>query len=117
MKAMIVNQDKINVVINEQESLQQTNTIVEHVMDTLNSSNSGTISKRDFKRAVMTFTDENYTKLDVDSIVNNVFKDNVALDRSVIRQKMDQNSIIQQAVSVEPIQDQIMKQLESISSH
>ena len=112
MEAIIANQDKMNAVTDEEASLQHTNAVVEHVMNALNSSNSGTISKRDFKRAIMTFTDENSTELDVDSIVNNVFKDKIALDRSIIRQKMDQNSSIQQAVTAEPIQDQIMKQLE-----
>ena len=109
MEAIIANQDKMNAVTDEEASLQHTNAVVEHVMNALNSSNSGTISKRDFKGAILKFTDENYNELDVDSIVKNVFKDKVALDRSVIRQKMDQDSSIQQAVSAEPIQDQIMK--------
>ena len=83
-------------------------------MDTLNSNKSGTIQKRELKRALLTFNDENQADLDVESIVKEVFKDKVALDRSVIRRKMNKNSNIQDTVAAEPIQDQIMRQLESV---
>ena len=83
-------------------------------MDTLNSNKSGTIQKRELKRALLTFNDENQAELDVESIVKEVFKDKVALDRSVIRRKMNKNSNIQDTVAAEPIQDQIMRQLESV---
>ena len=85
-------------------------------METLNSTNSGTIKKREFKKALLAFNDENQAELDVDSIVKEVFKDKPTLDRSVIRQEMNQNSEIQDTVAAEPIQDQIMRQLESIQS-
>ena len=45
-----------------------------------------------------------------------VFKDKPTLDRSVIREEMNQNQDIQNIVAAEPIQDQIMRQLESIPS-
>ena len=85
-------------------------------MDTLNSTKSGTIRKREFKQALQTFNDENQTELDVDSIVKEVFKDKPTLDRYVIREEMNQNQDIQNIVAAEPIQDQIMRQLESIPS-
>ena len=52
-----------------EDSLPQTNAVVAQVMDTLNSSNSGTIQKKEFKKALLTFNDENQAELDVDSIV------------------------------------------------
>ena len=72
-----------------EESLPQTNAVVAQVMDTLNSSNSGTIQKKEFKKALLTFNDENQAELDVDSIVKEVFKDKPTLDRSVIRREMN----------------------------
>jgi hypothetical protein len=54
--------------------------------------------------------------LDVDSIVKEVFKDKPTLDRSVIREEMNQNQDIQNIVAAEPIHEQIMRQLESIPS-
>ena len=85
-------------------------------MDTLNSTKSGTIRKKEFMQALLTFNDENQTELDVDSIVKEVFKDKPTLDRSVIREEMNHNQDIQDTVAAEPIQDQIMRQLESIPS-
>jgi hypothetical protein len=85
-------------------------------METLNSTNSGTIRKRDLKKALLTFNDDNHTELDVDLIVREIFEEKPTLDRSVIRSKMNQNPVIQETVSAEPIQDQIMRQLESIPS-
>ena len=85
-------------------------------METLNSSNSGTIQKKEFKKALLIFNNENQAELDVDSIVKEVFKNKPTLVRSVIREEMNQNVDIQDTVAAEPIQDQIMRQLESISS-
>ena len=113
-EAMIANSDKM-IAITE-ESLPQTNAVVAHVMDTLNSTNSGTIRKSDFKKALLTFNDENQAELDVDSIVKEVFKNKPTLDRSVIREEMNQNPDIQDTVAAEPIKDQIMRQLEFVSS-
>jgi hypothetical protein len=64
-------------------------------MDTLNSTNSGTIKKSDFKKALLTFNHENQSELDVDSIVSDVFKGQVSLDRSEIRNEMSSNPIVQ----------------------
>ena len=86
-----------------EESLPQTNAVVAQVMDTLNSSNSGTIQKKEFKKALLTFNDENQAELDVDSIVKEVFKNKPTLVRSVIREKMNQNPDIQDSVAAEPI--------------
>ena len=85
-------------------------------MDSLNSTNNGTIRKRDLKKALLTFSDEYHAQFDVDSIVKDVFKDKATLDRSIIRRKMNQNPDIQDTVTAEPIQDQIMRQLESVTS-
>ena len=92
-------------------------------MDMLNSTNSGTIQKRDFKKALINFNEENEAELDVDSIVNDVFKNKPNLDRSVasmdrsfIREEMNQNPDIQDSFVAELTQDQIMRQLESIPS-
>ena len=84
-------------------TLPQTNAVVAHVMDTLNSKNSGIIRQRDFKKALKTFNDENQADLDVDSIVKEVFKDKLTLDRSIIRSKMNQNQDIKDSVAAEPI--------------
>jgi acetyl-CoA carboxylase alpha subunit len=59
-----------NAALTEESSLPQTNAVVAHVMDSLNSTNSGTISKREFKKAFLTFTDENQTEMDVEAITN-----------------------------------------------
>lgn len=99
---MIANKEKMNV-ITEDTPLPQTNAVVAHVMDNLNSTNSGTIKKREFKRALLTFNDENNAELDVESIMKDVFKDKVALDRSVIRKEMNQNTDIKDTVAAEPI--------------
>ena len=88
-----------------EDSLPQTNAVVAQVMDTLNSSNSGTIQKKEFKKALLTFNDENQAELDVDSIVKEVFKNKPTLVRSVIREEMNQNVDIQDTVAAEPIQD------------
>jgi len=48
--------------------------------------------------------------------VKEVFKVKPTLDRSFIREEMNKNSNIQDSVIAEPIQDQIMRQLESIPS-
>ena len=45
-----------------------------------------------------------------------VFKNKPTLDRSVIREEMNRNPDIQETVTAEPIQDQIMRQLESVAS-
>ena len=58
-------------------------------MDSLNSTNGGSIRKQDFKKALLTFNDDNQADLDVDSIVKEVFKDNPTLDRSIFRQEMN----------------------------
>jgi hypothetical protein len=113
-EAMIANSD--NMIAITEESLPQTNAVVAHIMDTLNSSNSGTIQKKEFKKALLTFNDENQAELDVDSIVKEVFKDKATLLRSVIREKMNQHPVIQETVTAVPIQDQIMGQLESVPS-
>ena len=42
-------------------------------MDNLNSTSSGTIRKRDLKKALLTFNDDNQTELDVDMIVREIF--------------------------------------------
>ena len=42
-----------------EDSLPQTNAVVAQVMETLNSSNSGTIQKKEFKKALLTFNEEN----------------------------------------------------------
>ena len=88
-----------------EDSLPQTNAVVAQVMDTLNSSNSGTIQKKEFKKALLTFNDENQAELDVDSIVKEVFKNKPTLVRSIIREEMNQNVDIQDTVAAEPIQD------------
>ena len=49
-EAMIANKEKM-IAITE-EDLPQTNAVVAQVMDTLNSTNSGTIRKSDFKKAL-----------------------------------------------------------------
>ena len=49
-EAMIANSERMNAIT--EESLPQTNAVVAHIMDTLNSTNSGTIRKRDFKKAL-----------------------------------------------------------------
>ena len=103
-------------IISEDAPLPQTIAVVAYVMDTLNSTNNGTIQKNEFKKALLTFNDENKTDLDVDSIVKEVFSDKPTLVRSVIREKMNQNPNIQDSVAAEPIQEQIMRQLESIPS-
>ena len=74
-------------------------------MDSLNSTKSGTIRKSDFKKALHSFNNVNQADLDVDTIVNDVFKDKATLDRSVIREEMNQNADIQDNVAAEPIQD------------
>ena len=89
---MISNTEKMNTIT--EENLPQTNAVVAHVMDTLNSTNSGTIRKSDFKKALQSFNNDNQTDLDVDLIVKEVFKDKSTLDRSVIREEMNQNQDI-----------------------
>ena len=106
----------MNSITEDSDSLPQTNGVVAHIMDTLNSTRSGTIRKSDFKKALNSFNNDNQAYLDVDTIVNDVFKDKPTLDRSVIREEMNQNADIQDIVAAEPIQDQIMRQLESIPS-
>ena len=88
--------------------------VVAQVMDDLNSMKNGTIRKRELKKALLTFNDEYQAEFDVDSIVQEVFKDNVTLDRSIIRREMKKNLDVQDSVTAEPIPDQIMRQLESI---
>ena len=114
-EALIANQEQMNV-ISEDAPLPQTLDAVAYVMDTLNSTNNGTIQKKEFKKALVAFNDENQADLDVDSIVKEVFTDKPTLVRSVIREKMNQNPDIQDSVAAEPIQEQIMRQLESIPS-
>jgi hypothetical protein len=63
-------------------------------METLNSTISGTIKKSDFKKALLTFNHENQANLKVDSMVSDVFKDQVSLDRSVIRNEMSSNPTV-----------------------
>jgi len=48
--------------------------------------------------------------------VKEVFKDKATLDRSIVRVKLIQNSDIQDTVTAEPIQDQVMRQLEFVPS-
>jgi Ca2+-binding EF-hand superfamily protein len=86
-------------------------------MDTLNSNKSGTIKKSDFKKALLTFNLENQAVLDIDSIVSDVFKDQVSLDRSEIRNEMSSNPTIQDSVqSSYPMINSVLKQLESSAS-
>jgi Ca2+-binding EF-hand superfamily protein len=113
-EAIIANQEKMNVIV--EENLPKTNAVVDQVMDTLNSTISGTIQKREFKKALLAFNDENQCELDVDSIVHQVFKDKVSLDRATIRSNMNQNPVIQETAADEPIVNDVLKQLESSSS-
>ena len=115
-EAMIKNEVMMNAYTEEEIPIPQTNAVVAQIMETLNSTNSGTIRKRDLKKALLTFNDDNHTELDVDLIVREIFEEKPTLDRSVIRSKMNQNPVIQETVAAEPIQDQIMRQLESIPS-
>jgi len=55
-EAMIANKEKMNTIT--EDNLPQTNAIVAQVMDSLNSTNKGTIRKRDLKKALLTFSDE-----------------------------------------------------------
>jgi ATP-dependent Clp protease adapter protein ClpS len=79
--------------------------VVAQVMDELNSMKNGTIRKRELKKALLTFNDEYQAEFYVDSIVQEVFKDNVTLDRSIIRRKMNKNLDVQDSVTAEPIPD------------
>jgi hypothetical protein len=115
-EAMIKNEVMMNAYTEEEIPNPLTNAVVAKVMDNLNSTNSGTIRKRDLKKALLTFNDDNHTELDVDLIVREIFEEKPTLERSVIRSKMNQNPVIQETVAAEPIQDQIMRQLESIPS-
>jgi hypothetical protein len=99
--AMIKNKEKMNV-ITEEAPQPQTNSVVAQVMDTLNSTSSGTIKKREFKEALLAFNDNNQTGLDVDSIVKEIFKNEPTLDRSIIRDEMNHNQEIQNTVAVQP---------------
>jgi len=53
---MIANKEKMNTIT--EDNLPQTNAIVAQVMNSLNSTNKGTIRKRDLKKALLTFSDE-----------------------------------------------------------
>ena len=88
-----------------EDFLPQTNAVVAQVMNTLNSTKSGTIQKKDFKKALNTFNVENQADLDIDSIVQEVFKDKVTLDRSIIRKEMKKNLDVQDSITAEPIPD------------
>ena len=85
-------------------------------MDTLNSSSSGTIRKRDLKKALLTFNDDNQTELDIDLIVREIFTDKPTLDRSVIRSKMNVLPIIQETVAAEPVVNDVLKQFDFSST-
>mgnify|MGYP006152673641 CR=1 FL=1 len=85
-------------------------------MNTLNSTSSGTIQKKDFKKALNTFNVENQADLDVDSIVQEVFKYHSTLDRTVIRNEMNMNQEIQNTVASEPVVNDFLKQLQSSNS-
>jgi len=74
-------------------------------MDMLNSNSSGVIGKKDFKKALDAFNQQNETELDVDSIVLEVFKEQEIVDRSDIRRELNQNQDIQDLAATEPIQD------------
>ena len=74
-------------------------------MDMLNSNSSGVIGKKDFKKALDAFNQQNETELDVDSIVLEVFKEQEIVDRSDIRRELNQNQDIQDLAATEPMQD------------
>ena len=114
---MIANKQKINLIIEESEDIQpKTNSVIAQVMNTLNSTSSGTIQKKDFKKALNTFNVENQADLDVDSIVQEVFKYHSTLDRTVIRNEMNMNQEIQNTVASEPVVNDFLKQLQSSNS-
>jgi hypothetical protein len=111
---MISNKEKMNVIT--EASLPQTSSIVAQVMQGLNSTESGTIRKKEFTKALLTFNNENQAELDVDSIVNEVFKDKVSLDRSVIMTNMNENLEIQDTLAEEPLVNDVLEQLKSSAS-
>jgi len=106
-EAIIANSAKMNAIT--EETLPETNPVVDPVMNILNSTNDVTIQKKDLKKALLDFNDESPSALDYDSVVNDVFNDKAALDRSAIRQEMNQNQEVQDVAAAEPIQDQIMR--------
>jgi hypothetical protein len=91
--------------ITESELPSTSAIVVARVMNDLNSMKNGTIQKRELKRALLTFNDEYQAEFDVDSIVQEVFKDKSSLDRSTIRRKMNKNPDVQDSVTAEPIPD------------
>ena len=88
-EAIIANKERMNEVI--ELGQPSSSAIVDQVMDTLNSTSSGKIQQREFKKALLVFNDENQTSLDVDQIIKDVFKNKPTLDRSIIREKMKHN--------------------------
>jgi len=54
------------------------------VMKNLEESNSGTIQKDDLRKALLSYDDKNSAKIDIDLIVDRVFKDNTSLSRPYI---------------------------------
>lgn len=73
------------------ESHPQINPLVDQVMNILNSIKDGTIEKKKVKKALFVTNDKNKTELDINSIVKDLFKDKIDLDRSAIRYWMNQN--------------------------
>ena len=82
-------------------------------MNVLNSTNSGVINRKGLKEALMTISNPS---LDIETVVEDVFGDKTVLNRSVIRDEMNQNIAIVDLVSSQSIQDQIMMKLESLPS-
>jgi hypothetical protein len=91
--------------ITESELPSTSAMVVAQVMDDLNSMKNGTIRKRELKKALLTFNDEYQAEFDVDSIVQEVFKDKTTLDRSIIRREMKKNLDVQDSITAEPIPD------------
>lgn len=87
--AIITNIDKVSIIT--KGSLPHTNPIISDVMKHLDEINSGTIQKKDLKKALLNYDDNNLTSVDVDSIVNNVFKNNTSLSRSEVRKELNLN--------------------------
>jgi len=72
----------MNVII--EESLPQTNPMILEVMKNLEESNSVTIQKDDLRKALLSYDDKNSAQIDIDLIVDQVFKDNTSLSRPYI---------------------------------
>jgi hypothetical protein len=99
----------------ESMNAPKTNPLVLEVMRILDGNASGTIQRREFQEALVEVVNKKQLHLDVGALVEGIYDQHKTLTRSNIRTALEHNSEEIRNNLIEPIQNQIMRSLETVS--